>query len=129
MVIANAGIIHHVFQVADDFGGGEVAASGGDQRLVHVQRDGKRAADFSEIYPAVGLKNRFRAIRARCGFDAIVQTADVREMIGVFRKVTHDGDSVFVATSGFRLAKNSAESGGNVSWIEQERLWHLIGSA
>ena len=53
MVVADSWIIHHVLEIADDVGGGQILAAGGDQRLVHVQGNGKRAVDVSEINPAI----------------------------------------------------------------------------
>ena len=44
VVVADARVPHHVVEVADDVGGAQVAAAGGDQRLLHVQGDGEHGA-------------------------------------------------------------------------------------
>ena len=58
VVVADAGVIHHVLQIADHFGGAKIGAARRDQRLVHVQGNGKRAIDASKIYMAIGQKDR-----------------------------------------------------------------------
>src|SRR5208337_2763448 len=54
VVVANVLMIHHVLEVANDLGATEVATSGGNQRLMHMQCNGRRAPDAAEVDPAVG---------------------------------------------------------------------------
>src|SRR5881396_829932 len=53
MVVADMLIIHHLLEVADDGGRAEVVSSRGNQRLMHVQRDRKRALHASKIDAAL----------------------------------------------------------------------------
>ena len=65
VVVADARVVHHVLEVADDLGGAQVAAAGRDQRLVHVQGDGERALDAAEVNPA--LRQEDLLLRRRRG--------------------------------------------------------------
>ena len=49
VVIADAGVVHHVFQVADHRGGSQIGTARGNQRLVHVERATKSAADAAKV--------------------------------------------------------------------------------
>jgi len=49
VVVADVAVLVHVLQVADDRGGAQVAATSGDEWLVHVQGDGAGAADGAEV--------------------------------------------------------------------------------
>ena len=49
VVVPDLGVVHHVLQVANNLSRSQVAAATGDQRLVHMQRDGKGALDAFEV--------------------------------------------------------------------------------
>ncbi len=49
VVIADALVLHHVLEVADEGGAAQVTAAGRDQGLVHVQGDGGGGADLAEV--------------------------------------------------------------------------------
>ena len=49
VIVADAGVLHHVLEIADHGGGSKLPAARRDQRLVHVQRDRERAASAIEI--------------------------------------------------------------------------------
>ena len=49
VIVADARVVHHVLEIADDLRGLQVRAAGGNQRLVHVQGDGTGAVDILKI--------------------------------------------------------------------------------
>ena len=69
VIVPNAWVVHHVLQVADNFGGAQVAAFGWDERLVHVESVGEGAADASEINPGLGQENALAAAGLNHRFD------------------------------------------------------------
>ena len=73
------GAVHHPLQVADDRRGPELRPTRRDERLVHMQGDGERAADAAEIDPAVPEKDRAIARAAELGLESRVCTTDVRQ--------------------------------------------------
>ena len=85
VVVADARVVHHVLEVADDLGRGEIAAAGRDQRLVHVQGDGERALDAAEVNPALRQEDRLAAAGAQGGFNLSFSAADIRQTAHVFR--------------------------------------------
>jgi hypothetical protein len=52
VVVADPRIVHHVLQVADDFGAAQIMASGRNQGLVLMQGAGKGGFDRAEVYGA-----------------------------------------------------------------------------
>ena len=99
VVIANARVIHHVLEVADDFSRGEIVAPGGDKRLMHVQRHGKGAADAAEVNPTLRQEDRLAAAGAKGGFDLRFSAADIGQTAHVFRYITHRFSCMSVVTS------------------------------
>ncbi|CDI02151.1 hypothetical protein BN873_260007 [Candidatus Competibacter denitrificans Run_A_D11] len=89
VIIANALVIHHVLEVADNGRRGQVAATCGNQGLVHVQSDGTRRADTPEIDPTLRQENRLAAASAQGFFDQMFRTANVRQSIDILRKLAH----------------------------------------
>jgi hypothetical protein len=84
VIVADALVLHHVLQIADDRRRAQIAAPRWNQRLVHVQGSGKRALDSIEIYGTVGM-----AVRARlshCLINKVFRSADVRLAIKIFRQ-------------------------------------------
>ena len=56
----------------------EVRAPGRNERLVHVERVGERAADAAEINPVLGEEQTLASTGANRGFDLLFRTAKVR---------------------------------------------------
>ena len=82
VIIADARIVHHVFEITDDISGREIVSASGNERLVHVERDGARAVDAAKINTTRGLT----PLPITQGFlDQCFVTAKVREMLDVFR--------------------------------------------
>ncbi len=52
VVVAHIRVVHHVLEVADDRGSRKLLIRVGNQRLVHVQRDGAGALDSRPVYGA-----------------------------------------------------------------------------
>ena len=84
VIVADARIIHHVLQIADDRGGVEIAASRRNERLVHVERDRKRAANPAEIDARLG-QVKGAASGHRVG-DKVLRSANVWQSFDGFGK-------------------------------------------
>jgi hypothetical protein len=56
VVVANGRALHHELEIADDAGGRKVATSGGNERLMHVKGNRRRAPDATEVQPAFPTK-------------------------------------------------------------------------
>jgi len=81
VIVPNAWVVHHVLEVADNFGGGQVAAFGWDERLVHVESVGERTADASEINPALGQENALATAGLNHRFDLLFRAAKVQQPV------------------------------------------------
>src|SRR5262245_34098006 len=74
VIVADALVVHHVFEVADEGSGPQVAAPSRNQWLVHMKCNGKRATDPMEISYTIGKTGN----RARhCFFNAFFGSTDV----------------------------------------------------
>jgi len=73
-----------LLQVANNFGRGQLAAFGWDERLVHVESGGERAADAPEINPALGQENALAAAGLNHRFDLLFRAAKVRQPFNGF---------------------------------------------
>jgi len=80
--IRNLRVLKHVAEVADDWGGGEIARPGGDQRLMHVESDGEAGGGVGEVD---GRTRNRRGIRGR-GSDKGLGAADIREIVDGFEE-------------------------------------------
>ena len=71
-------------------GGVQITATGRNERLMHVQRAGKRAADAAKIVPAFRQENLFslRGLQGRNDF--LFRAGKVREIVNVFRQIVHN---------------------------------------
>ncbi len=78
VIIANPLVIHHVLEITDNRGSGQIPAACRNQRLVHMQGNGAGGANPAEINSAVGQKNRLVAIVEQGFFHEGFRTADVR---------------------------------------------------
>ena len=88
MIVADAGIVHHVLEIADDLRRGEVLAASRYQRLMHVQRDGKRAAEAAKINPAFRQIAWLSAVGLDRGVELLFRAANIREVVNVFRQMS-----------------------------------------
>ena len=79
VIIPDAWVVHHVLQVANNFGGGQIAAFGWNERLVHVERVGERAADAFEINPGLGQENALAAAGSNHRIDLLFRATKVRQ--------------------------------------------------
>jgi hypothetical protein len=84
VVVSDLRVLQHVLQVADDRGGPQVGAAGGDQRLVHVQRDRAGAADAPEIHRRLAPEHRRPRTRLEDGGDPVLDAADGGQVVRVF---------------------------------------------
>ena len=85
VVIADARVIHHVLEIADDLRRAKVGAARRDQRLVHVQGAGKRALHAAPIDAALRQEDLAPAAAAHGGSDLVLSAADIRQIPNVFR--------------------------------------------
>ena len=90
MAVADVGMLQHPLQVADDGGGAQVGSAGRDQRLVHMQGDGKRAVDTGNVHRRLIREQRPVSARGDRRRDCLLRTAQVREAIDVLGKLFHD---------------------------------------
>ena len=88
VIVAHLRVLQHVLQVADDRRGAQVVAAGGDQRLMHVQRDGRGAAQTSEVDAALGQQRRSRPGALRL-LDERFGAAEVGEPVDALREFVH----------------------------------------
>jgi hypothetical protein len=88
VIVAHLRVRQHVLQVTDDRRGGQVVAAGGDQRLMHVQRDGRGAAQTSEVDAALGQQRRSRPGALRL-LDERFGAAEVGEPVDALREFVH----------------------------------------
>ena len=49
VIVADVGVVHHVFEVADHLGRLQIVATGRDQRLMHMQRVGEAAVGAAQV--------------------------------------------------------------------------------
>ena len=89
VVIADVLVIPHIFQIADDRRRGQIAATGGNQRLVHVQGNGAGGANMAEINPAFWQIRGLGATGAHRLFHERLRTADIRQTINILWKLAH----------------------------------------
>jgi hypothetical protein len=85
VVVADARVVHHVLEIADDVGGLQAAAAGRNQRLVHVQRDGAGALDAAKVHAALRQKHRAPGALGEGLFKEGFRPAQVGQPIEVFR--------------------------------------------
>ena len=78
-----------MLQVADDLRRREIAAAGGNQRLVHVQGDGERAFRAAEIDPAGRQEHRAAPAGAQRGIDQRLRAGEIGPLSDVFEEVVH----------------------------------------
>jgi hypothetical protein len=96
VIVANVLVLHHVLKVTDDRRRTQVAPTGWNQRLVHVQGDRRRASDPAEVDPALARKDGL-ACRASHGLlDSGLRARNVRKALDVFRNTGHDPSRVSV---------------------------------
>ena len=85
MVVADARVLGHRLEVADQRRGVQVVPAGRSERLVHVQRDGAGAADPVETDAAV-IEEYMPASRLGDGaLDEILRATQVRQAVHVLR--------------------------------------------
>ena len=89
VIIANALVLHHVLEIADDGRGVQVTATRRNQWLMHVQGDGAGSADVTEIDAAFRQEHRAGATGAQSLFHERLRTADVRQTVNVLWKLAH----------------------------------------
>ena len=89
MVIADALIIHHVFEIADDFSSGQIVATCRYQGLVHVQRNREGAIDIAEIDAAFCQEHRLGGVGSQGRFDRRLRPANVGSLVNIFRQFSH----------------------------------------
>ena len=65
VVIADVRVLEHVPQVADQRSRAQLLSAGGDQRLVHVQRDRERTLDPRERIPSIGERDHRAVLSVR----------------------------------------------------------------
>ena len=94
MVVADTLVVHHVFEVADDFGGTHIAASGRNERLVHVERNGAGAVYGSEINAAFLYKNRFVLSGLYGLLNNFFGPRNVRYSVDIFLELRHNNISL-----------------------------------
>ena len=82
VVVAGAGIVHHVLEVADQGCRFEIPAAGWDQRLVHVKSDAECTPDPFEI--DTGFRKVDGAGTISGLVDEISRTTDVGQAIDIF---------------------------------------------
>ena len=70
VVVPDVRMVHHVLEIADDRRRSQIVGPGGNQRLVHVQRDGERALDAIKVNPALAEIKRARP--GRCLVDQVL---------------------------------------------------------
>ena len=84
VVVADALVLHHVLEVADDGRGVQVMPAGGDQRLVHVQGDGTGGTHSTEGHTPVVTVQIPAATAGHRLSNLALGTGNVRETIDVF---------------------------------------------
>jgi hypothetical protein len=86
VVIADLGVLLHVLQVADQPRRAQILTTGGNQRLVHMQRDRASTIDPRErIAHTVTPEHRRPTTGADRLIDHALGAADVRQPIDVLR--------------------------------------------
>ncbi len=89
VVVTDIAVLHHPPEIADDPSSPQIVATRRNQRLVHVQRDSKRAVDLVDTdRPVCGPERAPAAGRHRL-VDQRFRTADVRQPVHARRKATH----------------------------------------
>ena len=86
VVVADARVLEHVLQVADECRRAQIGAAGRDQRLVHVQRHGAGASDVVEADAAVFQEDRCIARGGDRALDQRLGTAQVGQVVDGFRE-------------------------------------------
>ena len=95
VVVADARVVQHRLQVADDRRGAQIRAARRDERLVHVQGDGEGTVHVTE--PGGPRRQEDGIIPAGPDriLDALLRATDVGKAIDVFRKLAHCSGSYF----------------------------------
>ena len=107
MVVADARVIHHVPEVADDFGRGQIVTTRRNQRLVHVQRSRKSVVDVAEINAALRQKHRLACRRSDGGRYLFLGPANVRALLDIFSQFSHNKIRLFLTVSPVELREMS----------------------
>ncbi|HSI22169.1 MAG TPA: hypothetical protein VK959_04020 [Methylophilaceae bacterium] len=84
MIVADAWVLHHVLQIADDLGRLQIPASRRNERLVHVQSIGKRTFDVAEVDPALGQEDRPSLSLGDDALDVVLLAAEIGAAVNVF---------------------------------------------
>lgn len=89
MIVPDFWIVHHMFQVADQWRGSKIRAARWDQRLMHVQSDSERALHATERHRVPAEKPETFSCCPDGGLDNRLGTANVGDTFDVLSKLTH----------------------------------------
>ena len=95
VVVADARVVQHRLQVADDPRGAQIGSARRDQRLVHVQGDGEGTVRVTEPGGPWWQEDGIVSAGPDGLLDALLLAADVGQAIDVFRKIAHCSGSFF----------------------------------
>lgn len=92
VVVTDLTVVVHPLQVAHDCRRTEVGSSGGDQGLMHVQRDGEGGVDLVDVEPTLAGRSR-RRLTNPSGADRLLDQrfgpTDVRQSVDAGGKLAH----------------------------------------
>src|SRR5262245_30502558 len=89
MIVPNTGVIHHMFEIADNLCCFEVVSARGNERLMHVQCDCKRAIDLTEIDSALGQKDALSCGSLHGRSDLFLGATNVWSLVNIFSQLCH----------------------------------------
>src|SRR6185437_117951 len=89
MVIADALVIHHILEIADDLGAANLVTTGGNQWLMHMQRHSGGALDALEVEPTLRKVPRPHGSVHQSTLNQLFPPGDVGQTIDIFLKFSH----------------------------------------
>ena len=89
VVVADAGVVHHPLQVADDRRRAQIRPACRDERLVHVQGDSEGTVHVAEPGGPRRQEDRISAPGPDRLVDALLRAADVGKAVDVLGKLAH----------------------------------------